>query len=224
MHSCKETQAQLTELLLDGSDVRSQKALAGQLDHCGECRAEFEALSVTLRTTRRLRETPAPAESYWSGYHAQLRERLVHASEDSHAKAPKRQEKPASVFAPLRLCGKLLLFPVRVPLGVAAVLAVSVLALFAFQTSRKPIDRVQIVNVPVEVPVVTEKTITRVVYRDRPQLAKVSRRRPAGPPAESTFARSQKPQHEELPASLTGFKPTEEIKLTVIKGGSPNEK
>ena len=221
MHNCKETREQVTEVLLDGIDVRSQKALAAELDQCSECRAEFEALSVTLRTTARMRETTAPAESYWTGYHSLLRERLVNANTDSPAKAQRRQENPAAIFAPLRLCGKLLLFPVRVPLGIAAVLAISVLTLFAFQTFRKPIDRVQVVNVPVEVPVVKEKTVTRVVYRDRPQLAKVSKRHPAGPPVDNTFARSQ---HEELPASLTGFKPTEEIKLTVIKGGSPNEK
>jgi len=41
---------------------------------------------------------------------------------------------------------------------------------------------------------------------------------------ETTFARSQKFPNEDIPPSLTGFKPTEEIKLTVIKGGFPNEK
>jgi hypothetical protein len=39
-----------------------------------------------------------------------------------------------------------------------------------------------------------------------------------------TFAKSQKPRSEEIPPSLAGFKPTEEVKLTVIKGGSTNEK
>jgi hypothetical protein len=42
---------------------------------------------------------------------------------------------------------------------------------------------------------------------------------------DSTLAKSQKPpQNAELPTSLIGFKPTEEVKLTVIKGGSQNEK
>jgi hypothetical protein len=39
---------------------------------------------------------------------------------------------------------------------------------------------------------------------------------------QSTLARSQK--RDVTPATLIGFKPLEEIKLTVIKGGTGNEK
>ena len=41
---------------------------------------------------------------------------------------------------------------------------------------------------------------------------------------DGTFAKSQKPSTAEIPASLNGFKPADEVKLTVIKGGSPYEK
>ena len=54
------------------------------LEGCAECRAEFDALNMTLRLTTRLSETAAPAESYWSGYHARLREKLATTPNPSH--------------------------------------------------------------------------------------------------------------------------------------------
>jgi hypothetical protein len=229
MHNCKETREQLTELLLDG-DGRAEEVWG----ECGECRAEFEALAATLRMTIRLRETVTLSESYWTGYHAQLRQRLTDAREGFHAKAQrlrhaKAQEeelKPglgfvfASLRQPLRLCVKTVLRPVPVPLGVAVLAVGLMLALFAVRSAQKPQAPV-VVQVPVEVPVVQEKLVTQVVYRDRKPISRPSKRVVSGPTAESTLARSQRPQPDD---TLSGFKPTDEVKLTVIKGGSPNEK
>jgi hypothetical protein len=221
MHNCKETREQLTELLLDGDD-HAEKVL-GQ---CEECRTEFESLAATLRMTARLRETVAPSEGYWTSYHAQLRQRL-----SSHAKAqrlrhakPQREElKPglgftfASLRQPLRLCLKTLLLPIRVPLGVALLAIASVSALFVIRVVRQPIPPAPVVvQVPVEVPVVQEKIVTQVLYRDRWHVSKPSKRVVDGPATASALARSQ--------TTLSGFKPTDDVKLTVIKGGSPNEK
>lgn len=231
MHNCKETREQLTELLLDG-DGRAERVL----DQCEECRAEFQALAATLRMTARVRETGMPAESYWTGYHAQLRQRLTDAREGFHAKAQRpryataqREElKPglgfvfASLRQPLRLCVKTFLSPVPVPLGVAVLAVGLVLAFFAIRAGRQPAQQTPVViHVPVEVPVVQEKVVTEVVYRDRRRVSKPSKQAFVGPTVESTVARSQKPQPED---TLNGFKPTDEVKLTVIKGGSPNEK
>ena len=226
MHNCKETREQLTELLLDG-DVRAERVL----DQCEECRAEFEALAATLRMTARARETAMPAEGYWTGYHAQLRGKLeefhAKAQRPRHAKAQREELKPglgfvfASLRQPLRLCVKTFLLPVPVPFGLALLAVGLVLALFAIRASRQPIQTPVVIHVPVEVPVVQEKVVTEVVYRDRRRVSKTSKRVVFGPTAESTVARSQKPQPED---TLNGFKPTDEVKLTVIKGGSPNEK
>src|SRR5215510_1208744 len=107
MHNCKAAKEQLTELLLDG-DARAEKVL----DQCVECRAEFEALAATLRMTTRLRETVTPHESYWTSYHAQLRQRVsFHAKAQrlKHAKPQSKDLKPglgfslASLRQPLRL-------------------------------------------------------------------------------------------------------------------------
>ena len=74
-----------------------------------------------------------------------------------------------------------------------------------------PVRNVQsVVEVPVEVPVVQEKVVTQVVYRERP--SKRSKPTRAGSTNDAAVA------------SLDGFKPAEEVKLTVIKGGAANEK
>ena len=236
MHNCKETRERLTELLLDG-DARADAVV----DHCAECRAELDALAATLRMTTRLRETVAPSEDYWTSYHALLRERVTDTRESFHAKAqrkklrhakPQRKEfKPglgfvfASLRPPLRLCMKTFLLPVRVPLGVALFAVASVFALFAIRAARTPATEPPlVVQVPVEVPVVQEKTVTQVVYRDRRPVSKHPKHVLAGPTPDNAVARSQKPKSDEVPLILSGFKPTDEVKLTVIKGGSPNEK
>jgi len=234
MHNCKETRERFTELALDGD--RGAEKLVGQ---CEDCRAEFESLAATLRMTTRLRETVTPTEAYWTSYHAQLRQRLVNASEEfhakaqrlRHAKAQRKELKPglgflfASLRKPLRLCVKVFVLPVRVPLGVALLAVGAVLALFAIRAARQPTPPAPVVvQVPVEVPVIQEKIVTQVVYRDRRQVSKTSKHVVAGPTTENTLARSQKPQSEDVPLTLSGFKPTDDVKLTVIKGGSPNEK
>jgi hypothetical protein len=213
MHNCSETKEQITELLLDGADRRPNE------DWCSECRAEFDALNATLRMTARLREAAAPAEDYWTSYHARLREKL------SRAKAQRRKEEPASAFAPLRLCVRTTV-QVPVPLVIAVILAFAVLGLFAIRAARETTTNPTpiIVHVPVEVPVVQEKFVTRVVYRERRSNPRSSKQIINAAKIETTFAKSQKPRNEDIPASLTGFKPAEEIKFTIIKGGSPNEK
>ena len=226
MHNCREVKERFTELLLDGDD-RAER----ELGQCGECRAEFEALAPALRMTARLRKTVTLSESYWTGYHAQLRQRLTDANENFHAKVqrPKHAEtqrkelKPglgfilASLRRPLRLCVKTFLIPL--PLGFALLAVGLVLALFAVRATRQPATQPQapvIVQVPVEVPVVQEKVVTQVVYRERRRASKPSKRVADGPTTDSTVARSE--------TTLSGFKPTDEVKLTVIKGGPPNEK
>ena len=83
MHNCMETKERFVELVLDGRPLEA--ADTSELNACTECRAEFDALNMTLRMTSRLSETAAPAESYWSGYHARLREKLATTPTPSHA-------------------------------------------------------------------------------------------------------------------------------------------
>ena len=225
MHKCSETKERLIEMVLDGVDG------ATELDGCAECQSEFAALNATLRMTRRISDT-GPDDNYWSGYHERLRQKLFTSEESSHAKAQRREEDAEKnrasdlrlFFAPLRLCVRTAV-RVPVPLVVLTILAFGALGVFADRAARRPpVQTPVIVHVPVEVPVVQEKVVTRVVYRDRRSTSRNSRRATDDARVESTFARSRKPPAEEIPTSLTGFKPTDEIKLTVIKGGVPYEK
>jgi hypothetical protein len=205
MHNCKETKEQITELLLDGAECSPDAALPEELRRCAECRGEFDALSATLRITTRLREAAAPKEAYWTSYHANLRQKLF------HAKAQKRRETQALFFASLRL-GARSVVPVPVPVCAALLVIFSILSFFAMRGIRSQklsSPNPAVVHVPVEVPVVQEKIVTRVVYRER-----WSRK------SQQTIA----PARVDSTMTLAGFKPTDEIKFTVIKGGSSNEK
>jgi hypothetical protein len=238
MPNCKEIKERFTELLLDGVDCRSDEAVSAELRRCPECRAEFEALSVTLRLANRLSDAAVPTEAYWPGYHSKLRQRLLNAQNEtttSRAKAQRRKDELGPLFGPLRpgagtsLFTRFLKTSVRVPLavGVALVVAAALLLTFTIRAARndvQPSHTTTIVRVPVEVPVVEEKIVTRVVYRDRRSIVQTAKRPVDALRTEGTFASSQKSRSEATPASLTGFKPTDEIKLTVIKGGLPNEK
>ena len=227
MHNCRETKERLAEMVLDRIDC------AAELDGCAQCSAEFAALNATLRMTQRGSETVAPPESYWIDYHARLRQKIVMSEGISHAKAQRRrvdaEKNRASAlrlfFAPLRLRVRTAV-AIPLPLVVLTIFTFASLSVFAVRAARRPASPSHvIVHVPVEVPVVQEKIVTRVVYRDRRSSSRTSRRAVNDARAESTFARSRKPTTtEEIPATLTGFKPTEEVKLTVIKGGVPNEK
>jgi len=215
MHNCRKTKDQITELLLDRADCEPDERLSAELRHCADCRSEFDALSATLRVTSRLKESSAPAEGYWTGYHAKLRQKLVHANMTT-------TEKSDPVW--LRLFRSAV--PVPVPVVAALIIACAVLIPVGIRAARQQTSQPPaIVSVPVEVPVVQEKVVTRVVYRDRRTPARTAKRVIDSSKNDSTLAKSQKPrQNADLPTSLIGFKPTEEVKLTVIKGGSQNEK
>jgi hypothetical protein len=107
---------------------------------------------------------------------------------------------------------------VRVPIPLAAVLLIflGVSLVFALN-SRRPLSAPPplIVSKTVEVPVIQEKirenTVTRVIYRER------QRRQPASAKTNLVAGRQKAPATE-LPMSLVGFKPTNEVQLTIIKG------
>ena len=206
MHNCKRTRERLTELLLDGADPRA--VLAKELRECAECREEFGELSETLRVTSRLIETATPPESYWPGYHARLKERLRAAQQPRVAPGQYPQWNTVNrswlskfVFSSIR---------VPVPVGLALTAIVGLAFVFSIPAPAVP----SIVYVPTEVPVVQERerVVTQIVYREQPSKRKQSKATPVVPKTDSTVA------------TLQGFTPAEEVKLTVIKGGSANEK
>ena len=171
MHDCRETKEQLTELLLDGANCRSDEVLSAELRGCADCRNEFEALNATLRITTRSRELSAPTEDYWTSYHAKLRQKLlnVNAVNESHG--------PSLVERFFRFS-----IPVPAPVALALIVACAILVPVGIRAARKQTTQTpSVVHVPVEVrvevPVVQEKIVTRVVYRKTRPSARTNQRR-----------------------------------------------
>ena len=163
--------------------------------------ADEQLTDETLRiTTRIIEAAAAPPESYWPGYHARLKEKLT----QSHRTSVTTLSRSSWISSVFRAS-----ISVPVPVAAALIIIFMLPLLLLSRTSEPSVPQIQVVHVPVEVPVVQEKIVTRVVYRQTPQR---SRPRITAAQGDSTFART-----------LDGFKPTEEIKLTVIKGGATNE-
>jgi hypothetical protein len=145
-------------------------------------------------------ETAAPPESYWPGYHARLKQRL---------RAAQQPRVVPGQYDDRSLVARFFTSSIRVPVPVAIAAAI-LIAVFAFVFSTRVPAEPSIVHVPVEVPVVQERTVERIVYRER----RLPRQKPTrlASNTDSTLA------------NLQGFEPADEVKLTVIKGGSANEK
>lgn len=210
MHNCKTTRDLMTELLAEGAATPTHELLI-ELRCCSECRDEFDALKNTLYATTRTIESVAPPEEYWSDYHASLKRKLL------ASRAPVVTPSEPSWWARLFKTS----VPVPVPVGLALVLLFAGALFYASRAATtKQQQEATVVRMPVEVPVIQERVVTRTVYRDR--YRRVVVRTGSKVNDQSTLARSQK--SDGVPATLIGFKPLEEIKLTVIKGGTGNDK
>ena len=207
MHNCKATTDRITELLLNRPNARPDDLLSKELLRCAECRNEFDALKETLRITTRVIEKSEPSKSYWNGYHARLKQQLNNATIHHF------ESRETTWF--LRFFKSSIRMPV--PAGLALLVLFAVGIGWATRVSQKQVVITETISVPVpfEVPVVQEKIVTRVLYRDR------VRNRNENSTANSVVAKTQ---NEARPPALIGFKPLDEVKLTVIKGGSPDEK
>jgi hypothetical protein len=211
MHNCKATRETLIALALEPH--AHTQSLPAELEACAACREEYGALRSLLRAVDQAKQSALPAENFWPGYNTRLRQRLETGS-NAGLLLPET-EKRISLGT---LLGNLFSSSVRVPIPVAAVLLVflGVSIVFALN-SRRPLSAPPplIVSKTVEVPVIQEKirenTVTRVIYRER------QRRQPASARA-NAIAVQQKASATEAPMSLVGFKPTNEVQLTIIKG------
>src|ERR1700686_1850008 len=170
MHNCKTTRKRLVEMALDQTSFDQSGPLLAELERCPTCREEFAALRSVLRVADQALESALPAESFWSGYHARLRQSL-----ERDSSLASRPPSDTGVLIPLRnLLQRLATASVSVPVPLAAVLIVLFGLSIVFATHSRPqpisepvIGTSSVVTKTVEVPVVQERTVTRVVYRDR---------------------------------------------------------
>ena len=232
MHNCKATRKRLIELALNKSTPDQSEPVLDELERCRACREEFASLRSVLRVADQAMEATLPENSFWSGYHARLRQSL---ERDSSSRDSSLAAQPRTDTALVGLRNLLLRLPtasVRVPVPVAAVAIVLFGLSIAFamhsrpQTIAGPLTVTSpVVTKTVEVPVIQNRVVTRVVYRDRSRrsVADIDRTEKTARTQSNLTNRSNEPAAN-APISLVGFKPTSDPKLTIIKGSYRDDK
>ena len=209
MHDCKATRERLNELAGSCEDAQLLK----ELRQCEACNGKYASLRNTLRLADQAVRAAAPADDFWPAYHARLRQSLENVSKvEAPSKPAERSRVPASLLA-------FFTASVRVPVPIAAILllVLSATVVFALRSRRSPVTAPPIiVTKTVGVPVIREKTVTQVVYRRRDRREVASRNANDNPRVPR--------QNEATLVSLSGFTPTNEVKVTIIKGSYQDEK
>jgi hypothetical protein len=210
MHNCKDVKKNLVEMALPGW-IPSP----GELADCPNCREELASLRLTSQIADAAMQRAQPGESFWAGYHSRLHQRLTNESS-----LPEAVQRRSGLATRLREFATLSI-PVPVPLALAAFALFACSVLFALQPRTKSsaapalvppafVDRI------VEVPVIQERQITRVVYRERRSVVSQSGLSYA---TQLSTARKRDTPPALITESLDGFKPVNEARLTLISGG-----
>jgi anti-sigma factor RsiW len=224
MHNCKSTRNSLTELAFDELPPTQKIHLLAHLDECPSCREEYAAVRNALRVVDQKLRSALPSENFWSGYHSRLRRRIDNVSSSDYE--TRVRTTPASLWVMLQ---KLATATVRVPVPVAAVVVLlfTFATLFAMHARRGTNAQVATgspatITRTIEVPVTQEKILTKVVYVDRERRR--FRSSPAQKENDTAVATSGTARRDAPTVSLVGFKPAEQVKLTIIKGSYKDEK
>jgi hypothetical protein len=226
MHNCKLTRSSLTDLAM-GPMLNQQ--LLDELRECPACYEEYAAIRDVLRASSLALRATVPSEEFWSGYHS----RLVNRIENYSPTAPRTQLSRLS--AAWRGMRNVATSSLRVPVplvATAVLLLLGVSTLLIRQQQQRqlivpPGQSTAVITKTLEVPVIKEKVVTRVVYveknrnrsRNVPDQLNVAQAADAG-----TRVAQVAPDASVTPSlSLIGFKPTEQVKLKVMKGSYRDE-
>ena len=223
MHNCKLTRRNLIDLSLDEITGAKATQLLAELNECGTCQVEYAALRSTLHVSTQALRSTLPAEDFWTGYHSRLQAKLF-ASETQRI-----EEVAALPFGTQAWLAVRTIFTTSVRVPVPAALGLMLLFGASFflvrartQVNASPSAPVALVETKtIEVPVIQEKVVTRVVYVEKKSDRSKGRvngldRFPAALTGADPAAKTA--------MSLAGFKPTDEVKLTVIKGSYKDQK
>ncbi len=243
MHNCRRTQAKLTDLLFDELPAAESSLLRADIEACDECARQYVSLTATLALFDEATDaTPPKSESYWLAYNNRLRDQL------QNPYLPQLQSSPEAKRA--SLWRRALTMRVQIPVPALAVIAFAVTTSFLSLLIFRPATRADnslrnaqaataattpltgsnnpLRETPariIEVPVVREKIVTRIIYVNRKsqEERRNATRRNNQPESfdagEGRLARAavQLPHAPLARPSLAGFQPTNEVKLTVIK-------
>lgn len=227
MHDCRTMESRLIDLVFGELEAEERLHLLAEVEACEGCLSEYRSMNGTLLVFDEAVEASTPDESYWPRHQAMRRERLEQIA--PRVVAPEREPFWKRIFA-ARL-------PVPVPVAVAITLALLVSSVLALRPSTK--ETTTVVQPPVvrqappeiiEVPVVQEKVVTRIVYVEKKEREKTEAQRssPNVQRNDSTLT-ARRAETESVQgglfthANLTDFQPADEMKIRVIKRNNPDE-
>jgi hypothetical protein len=215
MHNCKAMSETLVALALDEAQSDQTQPLPAEVANCAACLQEYASLLNVVRVAEQVKESALPGNDFWPGYQARLRQSLTNGAASRISARPLGSHSGLSV-----LLRNLFTSSVRIPVPLAAgasslLIFVGVSFAFALNSRRQvrtpaPIVITKTVEVPVAQEKPVDKIVTRIVYRDR------DRRRPLN--GGNAIAARPRTSASEIPINLIGFKPANEINLTIIKG------
>lgn len=231
MHNCKQTREDFIDLALAEQPVASTQLLQ-ELDGCAACREEFASLRDTLNVSGQALRSTLPGEDFWQGYHARLRVAVLANASQSPVAQPRPLSFSTTVWQTLRTFATSS-FRLPVPAAIVAVLLLGISLALLLKTARANANTsskanvVETKTIEVPVPVFQEKVVTKVVYVDRKNGRSVRYgRSTAGASSDlsNSVATAGSIPSRKAALSLVGFKPTDEVKFTIIKGSHRDEK
>jgi anti-sigma factor RsiW len=227
MHNCRLTKNRLLDLTLDEVAPAEAKQILQELHDCPACQQEYATLRNTLHVSVQALRSALPNEDFWPGHHARLQVSLM---SNLSLVQPMRSSLSARVWIGLR---KMATTSVRVPVP-AALATMVLIGIFFFalrsrgQANLSPSTPLAAVETrTVQVPVIQEKVVTQVVYvekKGRRSRGKADQQDRTGLNAANTIARAGSDPSGKPAMSLVGFKPTDHLTLTIIKGSYQDEK
>jgi hypothetical protein len=230
MHDCRKLGNRLVDLVFDELRADEKSPLLVEIESCADCLSEYRSMTEALLVFDQAVEVSMPVEDYWPQHHAALRQHL-----ETFATAPKTR---------LDSLWKWLLMarlPLPVPVAAAVALALLASSFLAFRSSTAsptPVapPTLSVSTAPpriVEVPVISEKVVTRTVYVEKRgrEITNVRRQAPTPlPPARDeaalTASNSEKGRRQGsffTRVNLTDFQPPDEMKIRIIKRRNPDE-
>jgi hypothetical protein len=219
MHNCSETQRMLIEIAFEENATGQRPSRVEEFSRCEFCSSEYESVRLSLKIVDQSFRATTPDEDFWSDYRQSLRRRLRDSVSAAATNGPSRHRAR-------QLAQSLITASVRVPVLAAAALvllttlSVSLAIRARTLAPKTPPPTPNVVTRFVEVPVTHDRVITRIVYRERGQRTAGRWTRKADRDFPNTIASSQ----AAVVNSLVGFKPTQDVKLTIIKGSYREEK
>jgi anti-sigma factor RsiW len=227
MHDCRTINSKLVDLVFGELETDDKLRLLAEVETCDDCLNEYRSMNGTLLIFDKAVEASTPEESYWPRHQARRRERLEQTT--PRVVALGREPLWKRIFV-----AKL---PVPVPVAAALLLALVASTVLALRPSTK--EAATVVQPPIvqqappqviEVPVIQEKVVTRIVYVEKKEREKTDARRKSPIVQRDASTLTARRAEEEsvqggffTHANLTDFQPADEMRIRVIKRSNPDE-